>query len=50
MAEIPKEHWRDVNFLIVGFGQQICFSRSPKCGECLNREICDFKPEVKSKK
>jgi len=50
MAEIPKEHWRDINYLIVGFGQQICFSRKPKCGECLNREICDFKPEVKTKK
>jgi len=42
MAEIPKEYWRDINHLIVGFGQQRCFAKNPKCDGCLNRKICKF--------
>lgn len=43
MANIPKEHWRDVNHLIVGFGQQRCFAKKPKCDGCLNQKICTFR-------
>merc|ERR1712226_1338378 len=43
MAEIPKEYWRDINYLIVGFGQQRCFAKNPKCDDCLNRPVCSFK-------
>eukprot|EP00088_Acartia_fossae_P018520 TRINITY_DN2070_c0_g1_i4.p1 TRINITY_DN2070_c0_g1~~TRINITY_DN2070_c0_g1_i4.p1 ORF type:complete len:293 (+),score=48.93 TRINITY_DN2070_c0_g1_i4:57-935(+) len=39
-AWLPKDRWREVNMLLVGFGQQICLPIGPKCGECLNRELC----------
>lgn len=26
--------------LLVGFGQQTCLSKGPKCRGCLNRDIC----------
>lgn len=36
---LPKEYWREINPLIVGFGQQICGSK-PKCKECKLRTMC----------
>lgn len=37
---LPREYWRDINHLLVGFGQQTCLPVGPKCYECLNKEIC----------
>lgn len=37
---LPKDRWREVNKMLVGFGQQICTAASPKCDECLNSSIC----------
>ena len=39
---IPKEYWKDINSLLVGFGQEICRSTLPKCTECLNKNICPY--------
>ncbi|KAI2801400.1 hypothetical protein RDWZM_008413 [Blomia tropicalis] len=39
-AKVPREHWRDFNHLLVGFGQSICRPVKPKCSECLNCTIC----------
>ncbi|KAK3579456.1 hypothetical protein CHS0354_028258 [Potamilus streckersoni] len=41
-AWLPREYWKDINHLLVGFGQQICLPVGPKCGKCLNREICPY--------
>lgn len=38
--KLPRELWYDVNHLLVGFGQSICLPVKPKCGECLNKNIC----------
>eukprot|EP00118_Oscarella_pearsei_P005103 m.22865 g.22865 ORF g.22865 m.22865 type:complete len:273 (+) comp28413_c0_seq1:101-919(+) len=48
-AWIPIELWRDINLLLVGFGQQICLPVSPHCHDCLNRLICPS-AKVTSKK
>lgn len=39
-AWLPQNLWSEVNYLLVGFGQTICTPVKPKCGECLNCEIC----------
>jgi len=44
-----SEHWKEVNWLLVGFGQQVCLPVSPKCSECLNKAICPSST-AKSKK
>lgn len=31
---LPREHWREINSLLVGFGQTICPSRNPYCSRC----------------
>ncbi|XP_055902685.1 endonuclease III-like protein 1 [Eupeodes corollae] len=47
---LPSEHWKEVNHLLVGFGQTICTPTKPKCGECLNKAICPAAFAVKPKK
>ncbi|KAM4632036.1 endonuclease III-like protein 1 isoform 3-T3 [Discoglossus pictus] len=37
---MPRDLWSEINWLLVGFGQQICLPVSPRCSECLNRDIC----------
>ncbi|XP_032618527.1 endonuclease III-like protein 1 [Chelonoidis abingdonii] len=37
---LPRDLWSEINWLLVGFGQQICQPVNPCCRECLNRHIC----------
>ena len=37
---LPVSKWIEINWLLVGFGQQICRPVNPKCNECLNRDLC----------
>ncbi len=37
---LPSEYWKEVNHLLVGFGQQHCKPIGPKCSTCLCKEIC----------
>ncbi|XP_013407654.2 endonuclease III-like protein 1 [Lingula anatina] len=47
---LPKELWTEINWLLVGFGQQTCLPVGPKCQQCLNQHICPFgKKELKRK-
>jgi endonuclease-3 len=40
-AWLPKDKWREINWLLVGFGQTICLPRGRKCGECkLSNGLC----------
>ena len=39
-AWLPREKWEMVNWLLVGFGQEICLPNNPQCGQCLNRNLC----------
>ena len=31
---LPKDKWREINYLLVGFGQAICLPVGRKCGSC----------------
>lgn len=44
---LPHELWKEVNHLLVGFGQTICLPINPKCHECLNRDICPSSGKLK---
>lgn len=37
---LPEDKWTEINWLLVGFGQQICKPVKPLCSKCLNRNIC----------
>ncbi|XP_060642497.2 endonuclease III-like protein 1 [Anolis sagrei] len=37
---LPRELWSEINWLLVGFGQQTCLPVGPRCSQCLNKDIC----------
>jgi endonuclease-3 len=38
----PKELWKEINYLLVGFGQTICQPKNPSCETCPLKELCEF--------
>ncbi|CAL8332062.1 unnamed protein product [Merluccius merluccius] len=37
---LPRELWSEINWLLVGFGQQMCLPVNPLCSMCLNQHCC----------
>nr|XP_033818862.1 endonuclease III-like protein 1 [Geotrypetes seraphini] len=37
---LPRDLWSEINWLLVGFGQQVCLPVKPQCRRCLNQDIC----------
>ncbi|XP_037326889.2 endonuclease III-like protein 1 [Pungitius pungitius] len=37
---LPRELWSEINWLLVGFGQQVCLPVNPLCSVCLNQYSC----------
>lgn len=38
----PQKHWSLFSHLMVFHGRAVCESRSPRCSECVLRELCPF--------
>ncbi len=47
--KLPKRYWKDINILLVAFGQSVCKPVSPKCTECPVYAYCLY-PMKKPKK
>jgi len=41
MKILPKKYWKDINFVLVAFGQTICKPVKPKCKECPIVKYCE---------
>lgn len=39
-AKLPREHWVDINRLLVPFGKHICTGTLPKCSTCPVLDMC----------
>jgi endonuclease-3 len=50
MAWLPREYWRNLNEISVGFGQALCSARKPKCTHCLARHWCPASEVPKAQK
>lgn len=37
---LPSYFWDEINYLLVGFGQQHCLPVRPKCETCTNNKLC----------
>lgn len=37
---LPKEHWCEINLLLVGLGQRVCRPIGPRCQDCRLAELC----------
>ena len=31
---LPRDKWREINWLLVGFGQAVCLPVGRRCGDC----------------
>jgi endonuclease-3 len=40
-AKLPKQYWRQFNYLLVAFGQSLCRPLSPRCSRCPIEKFCD---------
>lgn len=38
----PKAFLRDAHHLLILHGRYVCTARSPRCGDCVIRDLCDF--------
>jgi endonuclease-3 len=38
--KLPKKYWRNINVILVLFGQNICVSASPFCSRCPVKDYC----------
>lgn len=39
-ANLPREHWIDINRLLVPFGKHICTGERPRCSTCPVLDMC----------
>eukprot|EP00160_Parvularia_atlantis_P003339 Unigene12780_Nuclearia_a/m.38826 Unigene12780_Nuclearia_a/g.38826 ORF Unigene12780_Nuclearia_a/g.38826 Unigene12780_Nuclearia_a/m.38826 type:complete len:105 (-) Unigene12780_Nuclearia_a:48-362(-) len=37
---LPLEYWKEINFMLVGFGQTVCRPVRPLCEECTLNQTC----------
>lgn len=42
MEVVPREYWKEINHLMVAFGQTVCKPVKPKCEECDLKNQCDY--------
>jgi len=40
-GKLPRQYWKEINGLLVAFGQGVCKPLSPLCSACYIREFCD---------
>lgn len=41
----PLSEWKEINSVLVGFGQSICLSVKPKCNDCNISSECPYKQD-----
>jgi len=39
---LPREHWAEINPMLVGLGQTICKARKPLCSQCSVKDLCPY--------
>ena len=42
---IPKEHWKDINHILMWHGRNLCTSQNPKCEKCKLKKYCKYQKE-----
>lgn len=40
MQLIPKEHWFELNYLLIEHGRNVCKAQKPDCKSCAVKELC----------
>lgn len=45
MEAIPEKDWGDAHHWLIFHGRRVCTARNPKCGECVLKDICEYRKE-----
>ena len=43
LKHTPREFLRDAHHLLILHGRYVCVARKPKCGQCVIRELCEYR-------
>ncbi len=43
---VPGEFRQDAHHWLILHGRYVCVARTPKCGECLIRDLCDYRDKT----
>ena len=46
LKHIPKDYLLDAHHWLILHGRYTCVARSPKCGQCIVADLCDFKEKT----
>lgn len=46
MRRIPKDFLKDAHHWLILHGRYVCTARKPACGQCLVRDLCDFRDKT----
>lgn len=50
MKLLPQQHWRMYSHCLVFHGRAVCVARSPRCSQCVVRDLCPFPDSRDGKK
>jgi endonuclease-3 len=39
-ARLPRQHWTEINRLLIPFGKHVCTAQHPRCSTCPVRDFC----------
>jgi len=43
LKAVPKEYLHDAHHWLILHGRYVCMARKPRCGECIIRDLCEYK-------
>lgn len=46
MRRIPKEYLKDAHHWLILHGRYVCIARKPLCGQCVVRDLCEFRDKT----
>jgi len=46
LRRVPKEYLHDAHHWLILHGRYVCTARKPRCGECVVRDLCEFRDKT----
>jgi endonuclease-3 len=46
LRRVPKEYLHDAHHWLILHGRYVCTARKPHCGECVARDLCEFRDKT----
>jgi len=46
LRRVPKDYLHDAHHWLILHGRYVCTARKPRCGECVVRDLCEFRDKT----